>query len=265
MPESYWNEASNTSQVKNEIFSLLQVPFETPFFARLNGRRFQAVAEKLHMDKPFDRAFAKCLVAAGKALFQNSLNPALIYVASDEINALFAYTVPFNRRVEKINSVLAGIVSSAFSLCTLKSCRKSLTTSFDSRIIVTTREKLVDYLVWRQQDAWRNHNNAYAYWMMRKLGHKSSKAATTLKGWKSEKLHEFLFQHGVNLAKTPDWQRRGILIYRQPYQKCLADATVVIRWCTKENWKLPMFTSQEGKDLIQNILEWAKPHKIKEE
>jgi len=260
MPESYWNETANQSQAKNEIFSQLQVPFETPFFVRLNGRRFQAVAEKFHADKPFDRIFAKCLVEAGKALFQNSLNPTLIYVASDEINVLFVYTAPFNRRVEKINSVLAGIVSSAFSLCTLKSFRKPIVTGFDSRIIVAARERLIDYLTWRQQDAWRNHNNAYAYWMLRKLGHKPAEAAKTLKGWKSEKLHEFLFKRGITLAKTPAWQRRGILIYKQPYQKRLTNVKTT-RWRTKENWNLPMFSSHEGKDLIQSILEWAKPHK----
>jgi len=261
MPESYWNEAPNTSHVKNEIFSQLQVPIETPFFVRLDGRRFQAVTEKLHASKPFNKTFAKCLVASGKALFQESLNPALIYAASDEINALFIYHAPFNRRVEKINSVLAGIISSAFLLCALKSFKRSVTTGFDSRVVLATREKLADYLIWRQQEAWRNHNNAYAYWMLRKLGHKPTEATEMLKGLKSEKLHEFLFQHHLNLAKTPAWQRRGILIYRQPYQKRLQDL-IIARWRIKEDWNLPMFSSQIGKKLIQNILEWAKPPKI---
>jgi len=265
MRASYWNEASNPNQVKNEIFSKLQVPLDTPFFVRLNGRRFQAVAEKLQVNKPFDRTFAKCLVTAGKALFQNSLNPTLIYAASDEINALFAYTAPFDRRVEKITSVLAGIVSSVFSLRVLENFGKSLVAGFDSRIVVTTREKFVDYLIWRQQDAWRNTNNAYAYWMLRRLGHKPSQVATMLRGWKSEKLHEFLFEHGINLAKTPAWQRRGILIYRQSYRRRVAYAAGVLRWRTKEDWKLPMFTSREGRNLIQNVLEWAKPHKTRKE
>jgi len=260
MPESYWNDTSHSSQVQNEIFSQLQIPTETPFFVRLDGRRFQAVAEKLHVNKPFDATLAKCLVTAGKALFQNSLNPALIYTASDEINALFVYVAPFNRRVEKINSILAGIVSSRFSLCALKNFRKSITVGFDSRIVVTAREKLFEYLVWRQQDAWRNHNNAYAFWTLRKLGHKPAEAAKMLKGWKSEKLHEFLFQHDVNLAKTPAWQRRGILIFRKPFQKFVANASVT-RWRTVESWNLPMFSSREGKELVQNVLEWAKPHK----
>ncbi len=264
MPESFWSEISQTNQAEYETFSQLQVPFESPFFVRLDGRRFQAVAEKLRADKPFDRAFAKCLVVAGKALFQNGLNPALIYQASDEINALFIYTVPFNRRVEKINSVLAGIVSSAFSLSALRTLKKRLITCFDSRILVVTRETLADYLVQRQQDTWRNHNNAYAYWMLRKLGRKPSETATMLKGWKSEKLHEFLLQHGVNLKKTPTWQRRGILIYKQPYEKRLKDAAVT-RWRIMENWNIPMFTSQEGKKLIQNILKWARPREIMKE
>jgi len=210
--------------------------------------------------KPSTKTFAKCLVVAGKALFLNGLNPALVYVASDEINALFVYTAPFNRRVEKINSVLAGKVSSAFSLCALERFKKPLTVSFDSRIAVATREKLVDYLIWRQQDTWRNHNNAYAYWMLHKLNHKPAEAAKILKGWKSQKLHEFLFQRGMNLSKTPVWQRRGILIYKQPYQKRLANVTVT-RWRTEENWNIPMLSSKEGRKLIQNILEWTKPHK----
>jgi len=264
MPESYWSETSQTNQTKYEIFSHLQVPPELPFLVRLDGRRFQAVAEKLHADKPFDKTFAKCLVAAGKALFQNDLNPALIYAASDEINALFVYTAPFNRRVEKINSVLAGTVSSAFSLFVLKNFKKSITTHFDARIVMVTKATLFDYLIWRQQDLWRNHNNSYAYWMLRKLGRRPSEVAATLKGWKSEELHKFMFQHGVNLTKTPAWQRRGILVYKQPYKKRLADASVTRRRI-KENWNIPMFASQEGKDFIQNILEWAKPQQTRKE
>jgi len=138
-----------------------------------------------------------------------------------------------------------------------------LTIAFDSRIIVTTWEKLIDYMVSRQQDAWRNHNNAYAYWMLRRLGHRPAEAAEKLKGWKTQKLHEFLFRQGINLAKTPAWQRRGILIYKQPVPKNLVDISIT-RWRTRENWQLPMFTSHEGRNLIQNILEWAKPHKTLE-
>ena len=264
MPESYSNDPFNPIQTKSEVFSQLQIPLDTPFFVRLNGRCFQAVSEKLKTEKPFDKKFAKCLVKSGKAIFQENLSPALIYVASDEANVLFAYGAPFNRRVEKINSVLAGIVSSAFSLNALKLFDKPLTVAFDSRIIILPQEKSVEYLTWRQLDAWRNHNNAYAYWLLRKLGHKPKEAAKKLKGLKTEELHQLLFQHGVNLAKTPAWQRRGILIHRHPYRKQLETHTVT-RWRILENWNLPVFSSPEGKAFIQQIMEWTKPHKNTEE
>jgi len=264
MPESYWNSPEPETTQKQEIFSQIRTPPDTPFFVRLNGRRFQAISEKLGARKPFDKNFAKCLVKSGRALFQANLNPSLVYVASDEINALFLHTIPFSGRVEKINSVLAGTTSSAFSLHALKQFKKTSTVAFDSRIITVTREKVKDYLSSRQRDAWRNHNNAYAYWLLRKQGHKPSEAAKTLRGLKTNELHELLFKQGVNLAKTPAWQRRGVLIHRQPHQKHIENLTVT-RWRIKEHWNLPLFASADGSTLIQQILEWTKPHATAEE
>jgi len=257
MQESYWNRNSNHH--KHEIFSQLQVPPDTPFFARLDGRRFQAISEKVGADKPFDETFAKCLVASARALFKSNFNPALVYVASDEMNILFLHATPFKRKIEKTNSILAGIASSAFSLSLTKLFKKTLTTAFDSRIIVSSQEKVTDYLNWRQRDAWRNHNNAYAYWLFRKNSYKPSEAAKKLKGLKTKDLHEILFRHGINLTQTPAWQRRGILVYKEPYQKQAKN-----RWVTRrkirENWNLPLFSSKEGRVLIQQILRWTKPN-----
>jgi len=261
MPESYWNRGSNNP--KHEIFSQLQVSPDASFFARLDGRRFQAVSEKVGAKKPFDEKFAKCLVASAKAMYKSDLNPALVYAASDEINVLFLYTAPFRRRVEKTNSILAGVASSAFSLSVAKLFKETLIAAFDSRIIVSSQEKIVEYLTWRQRDAWRNHNNAYAYWLFRKIGHKPSEAAKMLKGLKAKELHEVLFRHGLNLTQTPAWQRRGILIYREPYQKQVKNHAVTRRRI-RENWNLPLFSSKEGQDLVQQILRWAKPSKGRE-
>jgi hypothetical protein len=63
----------------------------------------------------------------------------------------------------------------------------------------------------------------------------------------------------VNLMKTSTWQRREILIYRQPYQKRLRD-TEIRRWRIEENWNLPSFSSAEGNYLIQRIIDWARPY-----
>jgi len=259
---SYWSRSSNDP--KHEIFSQLQVPPDAPFFARLDGRRFQAISEKIGANKPFDEKFAKCLVASAKAMYQSDLNPALVYAASDEINVLFLYTAPFRRRIEKTNSILAGVASSAFSLSAAKLFKKTIVAAFDSRLIVLSQEKITEYLTRRQRDAWRNHNNAYAYWLFRRIGHKPSEAAKMLKGLKTKELHETLFRHGINLAQTPAWQRRGILIYMEPYQKRVKNH-VVTRRQIRENWNLPLFSSKEGQDLIQQILKWAKPSKGRRE
>jgi len=253
------NLSTNHDLSEHEIFSQLQIPPDIPFFVRLDGRRFQAISEKIGVEKPFDEDFAKCLTAAAVAVLQDS-QPALVYVASDEINALFLYAAPFRLRVEKIDSILAGFASSAFSLSVLKIFRKNLAVTFDSRIVVSSSENISEYLSWRQLEAWRNHNNAYAYWLLRKRGHKPSKAAEILKGLKTEELHELLFRHGINLAQTPAWQRRGILIYREPYQKHVGKQAV-IRKRIQENWNLPLFSSKEGQVLIQRVLEWSKPSK----
>jgi tRNA(His) guanylyltransferase len=258
MQESYWNRSSNHS--KHEIFSQLQVPPDTPFFTRLDGRRFQAISEKVGADKPFDERFAKCLVASARALFESNFNPTLVYVASDEINVLFLHAAPFRRRIEKTNSILAGIASSAFSLSAAKLFKKTLITAFDSRIIVSSQEKVTEYLTWRQRDAWRNHNNAYAYWLFRRNGYKPSEATKKLKGLRTKDLHEILFSHGTKLTQTPAWQRRGILLYREPYQKRVKNQ-IATRRQIKENWNLPLFSSKEGKDLIRQILRWAEPQR----
>jgi len=213
----------------------------------------------LGAEKPFDQRFARCLVSAAQAIYQEGFNPALVYVASDELNVLFTHMSPFNRRVEKLDSILAGAVSSAFSLHLLQTFRRAVVLAFDARVVITpSREDILQYLVWRQSDAWRNHNNAYAYWLLRRLGKTPQEASRELRGMKTKEIHDLLFRHGVNLAETPLWQRRGILVYREPYQKRVGDSTVT-RWRVSESWELPLFSTEEGRLLVDRILTWAKP------
>jgi len=243
---------------KNEIFSKTSVPLETPFFVRLDGWRFRAFAEHIGAEKPFDEKFAQCLVGSGKTLFEKGFSPTLVYVVSDELNILFDGKAPFNGRVEKIDSVVPSLVSSAFSLQLQRFFGKTVVVAFDSRIIVAPSiEEILGYLSWRQTNAWRNHNNAYAYWLFRKMGYKPPEIAKKLKDMKAKEIHEMLLKHGVNLAETPPWQRRGILIYKEPYQKRIANQSVT-RWKITERWDIPLFSSEEGTKLIRDVFEWIK-------
>ncbi|MDI6690764.1 MAG: tRNA(His) guanylyltransferase Thg1 family protein [Candidatus Bathyarchaeota archaeon] len=239
---------------KHEIFSKTCIPPETSFFLRLDGWKFKKLSETIKAEKPFDKEFTKCLVSSGKTLFEEGFNPALIYVVSDELNILFLNAAPFRRRIEKVNSVLASLISSAFTLC----LKKEKIAAFDSRIVtVSSDEKIIEYLAWRQMNAWRNHNNAYAYWILRKIGYAPSEISKRLRGLKTEELHQLMFEHGVNLARTPQWQRRGILLYKQLFTR-KSHNQVVKRWRINEKWDLPLFTSKDGIKLIKGILELAR-------
>jgi len=62
-----------------------------------------------------------------------------------------------------------------------------------------------------------------------------------------------LFRHGINLAETPAWQRRGALLYKKPICK-----QETVRWKVEEDWSLPLFNKEDGAKLIHQILEWLK-------
>ena len=249
---------------KHEIFSKTCIPPETPFFLRLDGWKFGKLSEAINSEKPFDKKFAECLVSSGRTLFREGFNPALVYVASDEVNILFLDAAPFRRRIEKLDSVPASLISSTFTSCLKKSFKKGKhAVAFDSRIVVASSgEKIIEYLAWRQLNAWRNHNNAYAYWVLRKIGRAPSEISKKLKGLKTQELHQLMFKHGVNLARTPQWQRRGILLYKQPFMRKSGDQ-IVKRWRIKEKWNLPLFTSRDGIKLIKEILELARQKRKK--
>jgi len=89
------------------------------------------------------------------------------------------------------------------------------------------------------------------------MGYKPAEIAKKLKGLKTKEFHEMMFKQGLNLANTPQWQRRGILIHKEPFLK-RAENSLVERWKLKEDWSLPRFTSKNGAKIIQQILEWSK-------
>jgi tRNA(His) guanylyltransferase len=253
MRESSLNEYKNWP--KHETLLKTCIPTEKPFFIRFDGWRFKKLSETIRTEKPFDEKFACCLTYSARQLVIRGFNPALVYVVSDEINVLFLDAAPFRGRIEKIDSVLASLISSAFTMEVQRLFHKGQAAAFDSRIIlVSDIEKSVEYLAWRQMNAWRNHNNAYAYWVFRQTGHKPSEISERLKGLRTEELHEIMFSQGVNLARTPQWQRRGILLSKQPFLR-RTENRVVTRWKIKEEWNLPLFTSTNGVKLIKHILE----------
>jgi len=213
---------------------------------RVDGRNFSKILSDF--EKPYDEKFARIMVNSAVAIMKE-FNATLCYIFSDEANFYFQHEI-FSRRVEKINSVIASMFSSSFSLAIGKPV------SFDSRIIHVPENLLVEYLSGRQKECWRNHLNAYAFYKMLEKVKNRNEAQRRLTGMKSALLHDFLFERGINPARTPAWQRRGILIHwvQEERRKIHQGKEVVFtRRVLKQNWEPPLFWTEEGKNYLSTV------------
>jgi tRNA(His) guanylyltransferase len=233
-----------------EIYSNLKIPCSSKIVVRADGRNFQRLSQELDFQKPYDERFAGLMAKVGVSIFQE-FSPLLVYIFSDEINILLG-EIPFAGRVEKIDSVFAGFISSSFTQNLLQEQPKinelSGPLSFDSRIIPLSPELVVKYFQERQSEAWRNCLNGYAYWTLRKE-HTYQKAVEILENQKSDQLHDLLFKKGINISEVPSWQRRGLGIYRREVEvegyNPLEDKKVVSsRSRAFIDWELPLFDSK---------------------
>jgi len=179
---------------------------------RVDGRSFTKLTRG--MEHPFDERFHECMVATASALLVE-LGGLYAFTESDEISVLLPCdTDLFGRSVEKLVSVSAGVASANISL------DLHLAAHFDSRVWVGVADTdVIDYFRWRQADASRCCLNSWCYWTLRKAG-KSAKAATeALEGQTFSQKNELLFKHGINFNNVATWQKRGVGVYWEDFEK----------------------------------------------
>ena len=128
------------------------------------------------------------------------------FTESDEISLLFAPdSTQFNRKVRKLNSILAGEASAYFSV------ELGLPACFDCRIIpLPDQERVDDYFSWRQEDANRNALNSWCYWTLREHGYNATDAQESIKGKSIQEKKTLLCNYNVIYDKLPEWQRKGV-------------------------------------------------------
>jgi tRNA(His) guanylyltransferase len=224
-------QRNNEKTFNWELYSGLKA--RAPLIIRADGRGFKKILE--NRKKPYDLDFARSMAGATASLFRDSgLSPILAYTFSDEISLLFL-EAPFAGRVEKIDSVVAGFLSGALSLSL------GQVISMDCRVIPVCKAEIVEYLMERQDESWRNHVFSYGFYMLVEEGQTATHVMEQMRGMREHEIHELVFCKGINLAKTPAWERRGVLVYRQ-------DGRVV------EEWELPLFNSEDGRRLIAQLI-----------
>ncbi|MDE7029484.1 MAG: guanylyltransferase [Lachnospiraceae bacterium] len=184
--------------------------------ARLDGRGFTRLTKELcQFEAPFDVRFRDLMVHTAERLMDCGFRVVYAFTQSDEISLLFAAGEnTFGRKVRKYNSTLAAEASASFSLALGKAA------TFDCRIVpLPTLERVQDYFLWRQGDAHRNSLNAHCYWMLRKEGKSVQEATRQLEGRSVCYKNELLFSRGINFDQLPSWQKRGIGIWKEQYEK----------------------------------------------
>jgi tRNA(His) guanylyltransferase len=210
--------------------------------ARLDGRSFTRLTKDGdRFDVPFDEQFRDLIVATAESLMTCGFQVLYGYTESDEISLLFAPDEQlFGRKLRKYNSTLAGEASARFSV------RLGQPASFDCRISqLPGTELVVDYFRWRNEDAVRNALNSWCYWTLRRDGLSQQQATERLVGKSVSQKNELLFQRGINFNEIPSWQKRGIGLYWEVYDKpsvnpMTGEDVVARRRRIRSDFELPM-------------------------
>ena len=184
--------------------------------ARIDGRCFTTLTKDKHkFEAPYDIKFRDLMVETVKYLMQCGFKVIYGYTQSDEISLLLDLNEnTFERKERKLNSILAGEASAKFSLLL------GDMGVFDCRICqLPSKKDVVDYFRWRNEDANRNALNAHCYWSLRKQGESPKEADGKLSRLSVAEKNEFLFQQGTNFNDIPNWQKRGMGVYWETYEK----------------------------------------------
>ena len=184
--------------------------------ARIDGRNFTRLTKEIHpFEAPFDVRMRDYMIETTAHLMNCGFRVVYGYTQSDEISLLFHPEITtFDRKQRKYVSVLAGEASAKFSLLLGDHA------AFDCRISeLPSANRVCDYFRWRNEDAHRNALNAHCYWVLRKEGQTVQAATNALHKLSVAEKNEFLWQKGINFNDLPLWQKRGIGLYWENYEK----------------------------------------------
>lgn len=222
--------------------------------ARIDGRSFTRLTKEIcKFEAPFDERFRDYMTETVKHLMECGFRVIYGYTESDEISLLFhPDEQAYDRKVRKYDSILAGEASGAFSVMLGRAA------CFDCRMIpLPNIERVKDYFLWRQEDAHRNALNAHCYWMLRKEGVSVKDATAALEGKSVSYKNELLFSRGINFDKLPTWQKRGIGVYWEDYDKegfnpVSGETESAQRRRIKTDYELPI--KEEYSAMVEGIL-----------
>ena len=113
----HFNELDAIMRVYEEVHDYAVLP-NIYMVARLDGRNFTRLTKDTHrFAAPFDERFRDYMLATVEHLMNCGFKVIYGYTQSDEISLLLDIDEnTFNRKLRKLNSILAGEASAKFSL-----------------------------------------------------------------------------------------------------------------------------------------------------
>ena len=233
-----------------EVYSSLKVPKNSKIIIRLDGRSFHKLASDLNLQKPYDDNFYNVFAKVCEDLFKE-FSPLFVYAFSDEISLLFD-KVPFDGRLEKLDSVIASFAASSFVINYKTKFNKP--PSFDARVVPISDEDILSYFKWRQDESWRNCVNSHGISYL-KTKYSNNEANDKIKGMNISDIHELLFENDINLNDIETYKKRGIGVYRKNkkvvgFNKKENKNQTSYRSYVYTDWELPIF----NQDFFDKVL-----------
>ncbi len=210
------------------------LPRKTFTIIRIDGKAFHTYTRGLK--RPFDSELISDMDNTAKYLCENIQGAKLAYVQSDEISILLTdfETIQtdawFDGNTQKIVSVSSSFATSKFNelrinrniLNSIKegktffdAIKEFKSANFDARTFsIPHKNEVVNYFIWRQQDATRNSISSVAQSL---YSHKE------LNGKSTGEMQELIFQKGQNWNDYPDGQKRGRVILKKSKHVSISD------------------------------------------
>ncbi len=204
------------------------LPRRTYVIVRLDGKSFHTYTRGC--ERPYDAGLMADMDATAVACCEAMEGARLAYVQSDEISVVLTdFGSPqseawFDSNIQKICSISASIATARFNQLRLiralnnhpgqpaaqigVALERLAPAHFDSRVFsIPDRAEVLNYFIWRQQDATRNSISMTA---QAHFDH------AELQGIGTDELQEMLFQErGINWSDQPDGFKRGRCIVKE--------------------------------------------------
>ena len=202
----------------------ISLPRRTNVIIRIDGKAFHSYTKGL--ERPFDKALSDDMDETTKFICENIQGAKMGYVQSDEISILITDYEDlgthawFDNNLQKMCSIAASLATAKFNqLRTIRRMEelhdyeimnvveKTKLAMFDARVFVIPEpEEVVNYFVWRQQDATRNSISMAAQSM---FSHKELQNKST-----SDMQDMMMLQKEVNWNDYPTRFKRGTAVIK---------------------------------------------------